>query len=168
MRSSVRTTAIRLAVLGCVLAGVFVAAPASASSDREVRLRDDCEPASFNAELAQRGSVNAWKYDNDHTTLDGNQRLLVVNRGGETHTFTKVARFGGGFVAPLNQASGNPVPATECATVQADGSLVPKPASATNQFVAAHTQTTAPNVAIGTTLFQCCIHPWMRIRVERR
>jgi plastocyanin len=164
-----------------------IAAPA-AKSGTEIRLRDDCDPVTFNAqlgagacvgnggttvdefnaELQRRGSVNAWKYNPDNDSLDPGESLTLVNRGGETHTFTKVARFGGGFVAGLNQASGNPTPAPECATVNADGTLTPKPASATNLRVAGGTSTSGPAVGNGTTLFQCCIHPWMRVTVTRR
>jgi hypothetical protein len=165
-----------------------VAVPA-AKSGTEIRLRDDCDPATFNAqlgpgacvgnggttvaefnaELQRRGSVNAWKYDPNGTDqLDQGESLTLVNRGGETHTFTKVAAFGGGFVAALNQASGNPTPAPECATVNADGTLTPKPASATNLRVGGMTSVPGPAVGNGTTLFQCCIHPWMRVRVVRR
>jgi len=36
------------------------------------------------------------------------QMLLAVNRGGEVHTFTHVAAFGGGIVLPLNELSHNP------------------------------------------------------------
>jgi hypothetical protein len=34
--------------------------------------------------------------------------------------------------------------------------------------VAAQTQVPAPPLAAGTTLFQCRIHPWMRIQVTQR
>jgi len=185
MRSGIVMWTARAAVLAGVLATTIAASPASAKSDQEVRLRDDCEPVSFNAvlgpgacignggttidefnsELAQRGSVGAWKYNPDHTQLSSGQHLVLVNRGGETHTFTRVAAFGGGFVAPLNQASGNLVPAAECATVLPDGSLVPKPVSASNIFVPAQQQVAGPAFGPGTTLYQCCIHPWMRVVV---
>lgn len=162
---------------------------AGAQSPREIRLRDDCEPVSFNevlgpgaciinggttidefnAELADRRFVGAWKYDPDNTDVRASEGVLAVNRGGETHTFTKVRAFGGGFVAPLNEASGNPVPAPECAQVLPDGSLAPQPAGPNNMFVPA--QTSAPlTVALpaGTSHYQCCIHPWMRSNLTRR
>ncbi|MEN3358759.1 MAG: hypothetical protein V7637_2741 [Mycobacteriales bacterium] len=188
---SILACLMRLSVVVIALLATSVLVPpvgAGADSSRELRARDDCDPATFNAalgagacigngnttvtefnnELAQRGSVNAWKYDPDHRNVNRGDSVVVVNRGGETHTFTKVARFGGGFVASLNQASGNPTPAPECATMAADGSLVPTPPSATNLRVAAQTQVPAPPLATGTTLFQCCIHPWMRIQVTQR
>jgi hypothetical protein len=188
MRSRAMTISVRAAAAACVLATVFAAAPASARSPREIRQRDDCEPTSFNAalgpgaciinggttidefsaELADRQFVGAWKFDPDHTDIEARDQVLVVNRGGETHTFTKVAAFGGGFVAPLNEQSGNPVPAPECAVVLADGSLAPRPASPTNMFVAAQTQVPLASVSSGTSHYQCCIHPWMRTTLTRR
>jgi hypothetical protein len=51
--------------------------------------------------------------------------------GGEIHTFTKVKKFGGGFVDTLNQASENPMPAPECAQ-SVNGVLTPQAASADN------------------------------------
>src|ERR1700748_3476230 len=107
--------ALRLAAVAGVVASCFVASAAQAKSVQDVRLRDDCDPvtfnqtlgpgacignggttiAEFNAELAQRGSVNAWKYNPDHTDLKPGETLSVTNRGGETHTFTQVAHFGG-------------------------------------------------------------------------
>jgi hypothetical protein len=180
---------IRLAVLVAVVAATsMLAKPASAKSAQEVRLRDDCNAASFNAvlgagacttnggttidefnaELAQRQSVGSWKYNPDNTDLRAGEQLIAVNRGGETHTFTQVHQFGGGFVAGLNQASGNPVPASECATVNADGTLAPKPATPTNVRVASGTSVNIPVPAAGsqTLLFQCCIHPWMRVVIS--
>src|SRR5215831_12478213 len=67
--------------------------------------------------------------------MSGDQTVLE-NKGGETHTFTRVDQFGGGL-ARLNGLTGNPVPAAECAQVLPDGSLAPQPESPTNQFVEA-------------------------------
>lgn len=194
MRSTILIRTVRLTVAAAALlvgTGVWAqghAQSAAAASNREIRLRDDCDPATFNAalgagacvgngdttvdefnaELARRGSVNAWKYDPNHQDIKNGETATLVNRGGETHTFTHVAQFGGGFVAPLNQASGNPVPAPECATVNADGSLTPKPAGPQNIRVPGGTTLPAPAIATGTQFYQCCIHPWMRITVNRR
>jgi hypothetical protein len=182
MACTIRLGVVVSAALACSL---WAPPTAGADSAQAIRLRDDCDPATFNAalgpgacvgnggttitefndELAARGSVNAWKYNPDHTDGKPGQGLLVVNRGGETHTFTRVANFGGGFVAPLNEASGNTTPAPECAAIQPDGSLRPQPAGPTNMFVAAGQQVPGPALGNGTTLFQCCIHPWMRVRI---
>ncbi len=92
--------------------------------------------------------------------------LLLKNLGGETHTFTRVRKFGGGFVAPLNAASGNPVPAPECAQM-VNGNLMPQPPSANNIFLAAGATANGPQLSEGETVrFQCCIHPWMRITIH--
>jgi hypothetical protein len=67
-------------------------------------------------------------------SLASGQTTALQNTGGETHTFTKVATFGGGFIPPLNQLSGNPVPAPECL----------QPENATNIFVEAGTTEAGP------------------------
>lgn len=184
--STTLTRAVRLAaVVAIVLVTSMFARPAGAKSAQEMRLRDDCDAASFNAvlgagacvgnggttidefnqELAARGSVGSWKYNPDHDDQRPGEVRVAVNRGGETHTFTKVHAFGGGFVAGLNQASGNPVPASECAITNPDGTLRPQPASPTNNFVAAGTTVSVPAMGNATELWQCCIHPWMRVRI---
>lgn len=147
------------------------------AADHVVKMRDQCDPATFdavlgpnacvrdqggarvtfaefNAELARRQEVNAWRFNPPETGARTGDVLLAVNEGGEAHTFTKVAHFGGGFVAPLNAASGNPVPAPECLNVPALH-IVPPGGS------------DAHSVGSGDTeLYQCCIHPWMRTTVH--
>ena len=93
---------------------------------------------------------------------------MLQNLGGETHTFTRVREFGGGFVAPLNAASGNPVPAPECARM-INGQLAPQPPSPDNIFLAGNSSATGPLVAEGQSAkFQCCIHPWMRMTINSK
>ncbi len=100
--------------------------------------RDHCDPASFNAalgngasnrdtstgainitdfltELTMAKSVGAWRFAPSQTAAAKGATLNLQNLGGETHTFTRVKRFGGDFVAPLNAAAGTPRPAPECA-----------------------------------------------------
>src|SRR5438270_977560 len=100
----------------------------------KVDVRDYCDPISFavigcardtsvgfitlsgfNAELAADKSVGAWRFIASSTRAEEGADLTIFNLGGETHTFTRVKKFGGGFVAGLNAASGNPEPAPECA-----------------------------------------------------
>src|SRR5262245_3543237 len=183
-----RCTNVRVVVPATLIISALLVSTGTSSSFREVRLRDDCDPDTFNLlrpglcigngdttvdefniELAQRGGVRFWKFQNDHFNMNASEPLLVVNRGGETHTFTKVAGFGGGFVAGLNAGSGNLVPAPECASFAADGvTLVPAPASATNVAVPAQTQFVAQRQTPGIVRYQCCIHPWMRTTVTVR
>ena len=68
-------------------------------------------------------------------------------QGGEEHTFTEVAEFGGGVVPPLN--SGVPT-RPECLAL------------APTDFIASGAQTTHTFEAGETAKYQCCIHPWMR------
>ncbi len=100
----------------------------------------------FIAELQTDQIAGAWRFNPLLNATEGHFKLVRVdlkpgdqttieNKGGETHTFTRVEKFGGGFVAPLNGLSGNPDPAPECARVLPNGSLVPQPETATNQFV---------------------------------
>jgi len=147
-----------------------------------VRMRDDCDPATFNAavgpgtcigngdttfqqfqaELAKDGKVGDWRLNPDQTKVDAGTTVTLTNRGGETHTFTRVADFGGGFVPLLN---GNLTQRPECA--QAPG--VPQPPGPNNLFVPAGTMATGPMLTTpGTVKFQCCIHPWMHLEVTVR
>lgn len=97
-------------------------------------------------------------------TVRAGRPVIIENEGGETHSFTLVKAFGGGFVGGLNQLSGNPVPSPECATT-VGGQLVPQPPSPVNVFVAADKESAfrTAGLAPGQYLFQCCIHPWMRV-----
>jgi plastocyanin len=92
--------------------------------------------------------------------VDRGTAITVENRGGETHTFTRVAQFGGGFIDLLNDPN---VPvAPECA--QAPG--VPQPPGPDNLFVPAGGSAVTPALTKrGTVRFQCCIHPWMHSEV---
>ena len=167
----------------CVVAAVLAVASVGvliAKDSLNIRLRDDCDPATFNAtigpgtcvgegdttfddflaEFQQTGRVEKWRFNNDHAGVDRGTVITLENRGGETHTFTKVANFGGGFIPLLNDPN---VPvAPECA--QAPG--VPQPPSPNNLFVPAGTSAAAPALTSrGTVRLQCCIHPWMRSEV---
>ena len=91
--------------------------------------------------------------------LNVGRSTLIENVGGETHTFTPVAAFGGGFVAELNGISGNPVPAPECLNF---GAISFIPAGGVEEGPTAGSST----MPVGISRFQCCIHPWMRTVVE--
>jgi hypothetical protein len=122
----------------------------------------------FQAELGADKSVGAWRFVPDRATTEEGLGLMLQNLGGETHTFTRVQEFGGGFVAPLNAASGNPVPAPECAQV-VNGQLVPQPPSPDNIFLDGNASATGPLVPQKQSAkFQCCIHPWMRMTINAK
>ena len=137
-----------------IAAGVVLVA---SSNPLVVRMQGPCEPVSFNAavgpgtcsgsgeitfahliaELTAAQKVGAWHFDPTNVTVAAGTALSLENRAGEVHTFTKVKAFGGGFVAPLNALSGNPVPAPECALVTMGG-LIPKPESPSHIRGAVH------------------------------
>lgn len=161
----------------------------SSSNALVVRIRDKCDPATFNAavpdscvgdgnvtfdafiaELTEDQKVGAWRFNPDNTDGKAGQQIRLESRGGETHTFTNVTQFGGGFVALLNTLSGTPTPAPECGVVATDGSIVP---NAELLFVPAGA-VIGPNYSVLKPLsgreqkFQCCIHPWMRLTVNAK
>jgi plastocyanin len=123
--------------------------------------------AGFRFELGQEKSAGAWRFNPARAEVDEGTTLTLINRGGETHTFTRVAKFGGGFVAPLNAVSGNPVIAPECAQRLPNGQLIPQPPSASNIFLSHGQTVTGATIGAGETAnFQCCIHPWMRTTLK--
>jgi hypothetical protein len=135
----------------------------------------------FIGELQSDKNAGAWRFNPMLNATEGNFRLArldltsgdqttIQNVGGETHTFTRVNKFEGGFIAPLNGLSGNPDPAPECAQVLPNGMLAPQPESATNQFVEAGKTESGPMAGSpalpeGVSRWECCIHPWMRMIV---
>lgn len=147
--------------------------------DKKIRLYDDCDPATFNAvlgdgacvgnghttfdefigELEDTQDAHAWRNQPIATKLNIGRPTFIENRGGEVHTFTPVAAFGGGFVNELNGISGNPVPAPECLNF---GTIVFIPPGGTEEGPTAG----SPQLPVGTHKFQCCIHPWMRTIIE--
>ena len=145
-----------------------------ASQSRRVTLLDDCDAATFNAvigpgacvkdgdvtfqefiaQLIDTGDAPAWRIAPQRVQLGAGGSLDAYNRGGEFHTFTEVAAFGGGCVAVLNSILGlTPVP--ECAVPGILGST----------GVAPGEELEGVPLGSGTHLFECLIHPWMRATV---
>lgn len=140
---------------------------------------DECDPATFNAAIGADFCKNIalgasttlanlfaeaatptpdknWDFEPDVLTIKQGTILSVVNQGGEPHTFTEVAQFGGGFIPPLNNGA-DPVP--ECAggfsTVAVARTRILQ--GSTSQII---------GLSKGEHNFQCCIHPWMHFTVE--
>jgi hypothetical protein len=166
----------------------------AAQSSVTVTMRDACDPDTFNAvvgpgtciagqhgttvfdlfigEVASDHMAGAWRFNpllnasGDvfslvTLNLTAGQQIQIQNLGGETHTFTRVKKFGGGVVPPLNTLSGNPVVAPECLQPESDRNVV----------VEAGTSQSGPTAGTSAlpeevTKWQCCIHPWMRMRVS--
>jgi plastocyanin len=166
-----------VAGLAALLALVPAAGSSAASPTRQVQVLDDCDPATFNAavgpgtcvkdggttfqafigQLLAQGRAPAWRFAPAQLRLDAGGTLSANNRGGEDHTFTEVASFGGGCIAVLNDLLGlTPVP--ECAGFPGGAfaaTLVPPGGSVT----------TAP-LPPGVHRYECLIHPWMRTTVS--
>jgi plastocyanin len=135
----------------------------------------------FIGELQTDHIAGAWRFDPLLKASSGVFKLIklelapgdhtmFVNDGGEVHTFTRVTKFGGGFVDFLNGLTGNPKPVPECAQVLGDGTLVPQPESESNIFVEAGITEPGPTAGSsvlpkGISRWECCIHPWMRMIV---
>jgi plastocyanin len=148
--------------------------PLASHSERLISMMDACDPTTFDtaigpgtclrqagvtfanfiAQLTHTQKAGAWHFAPPTTTARVGQTLHAINRGGEVHTFTRVAAFGGGIVPVLNGLSGNPVVAPECTALEPDDFVAPG-ASYEEVVQAASTQR-----------FQCCIHPWMRTIVH--
>src|SRR4051794_6150228 len=95
---------------------INMARPASSGSSSNVlviRIRDKCDPTTFNdsvgpgacvgdgnvtfaeflAELTEDQKVGAWRFNPDQTQATLGQMLRLESRAGETHTFTQVKYF---------------------------------------------------------------------------
>jgi plastocyanin len=165
--------------LGFVPAAV---AQSKAPSVAQVVALDECDPVTFNAVLGPDFCKNValaalgytttlsdlftkaaagtpdpgWDFEPDTVKIKEGTILTVVDQGGEPHTFTEVAQFGGGFIGLLNHGEAT-VP--ECA-----GGFSNVAVAKTRILQASQTQVT--NLSKGEHLFECCIHPWMRVKVE--
>jgi len=165
-----------MAGLAALLLLVPAAGASATSTTRQVQVLDDCDPATFNAaigpgtcikdggttfqefiaQLLAQGRAPAWRFTPAQLKLDAGGTLAAHNRGGEDHTFTEVATFGGGCIAALNDLLElTPVP--ECAGF-------PGGAFAATLVRPGATVTTAP-LPPGIHRYECLIHPWMQTTV---
>jgi plastocyanin len=158
---------------GAILATLIVASTASAgASHRNVQMLDACDPATFNAALGEgacvrkgggvkferfidqlitKGEAPAWRFSPAQLKLDAGGTITARNKGGEFHTFSEVAAFGGGCIPELNDLLGlQPVPECSIGDILATTG-VPPGASLTTEPLAA-----------GEHRFMCLIHPWQR------
>jgi len=161
--------AIGVVILGSGLMGL-------GPSVRVVDMLDRCDPDSFNEMfgdgtclfdhqgvnvdsflnvLGNSGQIGAWHFSPRQVQLKEGQAVQAHNSGGELHTFTEVDEFGGGFIQPLNDLTGNPVPAPEC--------LAPN-----LEFIPPGGANTPDVESVGEHKYMCCIHPWMRTTVTVR
>jgi plastocyanin len=172
---------IPLSCAGALLLGVTGTATANRGNDAEtVRMLDDCDPATFNAALGEgtcvgdgdttideffaelaNGGDDHWRNNPRRTEVGAGERVHIVNRGGEFHTFTKVASFAdGGCVPQIDDVLGVPTrdPAF-CGAAFSDPATAVPPGGQGDVAASALTP--------GANYFQCMIHPWMRTTVVR-
>ncbi len=90
--------------------------------------------------------------------------MNLQNLGGETHTFTRVKRFGGGLVAPLNTPGWHSRAGAGMRTNGQRQSCSPAP-SPDNIFIPAGAGASAMLKSGETARFQRCIHPWMHVTI---
>jgi plastocyanin len=175
-RSHLKRRLATAAGIAALLTLMPAAGTSAASTSGQVQALDDCEPTSFNAaigpgtcikdggttfsefiaQLLAQGRAPAWRFAPEQLSLEAGGTLQARNRGGEVHTFTEVANFGGGCIEALNSLLGlTPVP--ECAGF-------PGGAFAATAIPPGGTLTTSP-LAPGIHRFACLIHPWMHTTV---
>ena len=158
----------------------FAAFPGRSPSLAQVVALDECDPTTFNAaegpdfcrnvalgfsttlsdlisEAAAGKPDPGWDFEPDSLVIGSGTILSVVDQGGEPHTFTEVAHYGGGFVTALNAPGETVVP--ECA-----GGFSRVAVAKTR--ILQGSQLNITGLSKGKHLFECCIHPWMRMEVD--
>jgi plastocyanin len=169
-----------LVAAGLVFAGAAHEELAPPPASVQVVALDECDPTTFNAALGPDFCKNVtlgaftvlndlfsnaqankpdpgWDFEPDALTIREGTTVNVVDQGGEPHTFTEVAHFGGGFIPPLNTPDQTTVP--ECA-----GGFKNIAVARTRILQGSQLQVTG--LSKGEHDFQCCIHPWMHLKVE--
>jgi plastocyanin len=168
-------------LVGVWFIGTTIARAQVKSQDPRVALADTCDPITFNAVLGANACVGrgdttfaeflaalfsplidngrsfvghpAWRFDPAYLSIRRGQNVRVTNSGGEVHTFTEVANYGGGSIGLLNGADDTRAP--EC------------PANPNNLDVVLQGDTVqVKGLSAGAHKFMCCIHPWMRAIVD--
>lgn len=154
----------------------------NSSVPAQVVALDECDPTTFNAALGPSFCHNValaalgyattlsdlfakaaagapdpgWDFEPDTLDISKGTPVIAVDQGGEPHTFTEVARFGGGFIPGLNNGE----------------ETVPECVGGFSNVAVARTrilqgsQLQVAGLSKGKHYFQCCIHPWMRVEVD--
>jgi plastocyanin len=173
---------------GCaILIGATHARAQGPENLAQVVALDECDPDSFNTVLGESGTgfchnvalatfgyatslsdlLNGaengtpdpgWDFEPDKLMVKQGTVVSVVDQGGEPHTFTEVKAFGNGFLPPLNPGSAT--------------SVIPECSGGFKNIAVARTRVVQGShldvigLSKGKHLFQCCIHPWMRMEVD--
>ena len=148
---------------------------------------DECDPVTFNATppagagadfcrnvalgysttlsalftSAEAGTPDpGWDFEPEKLVIKKGAIVSVVDQGGEPHTFTEVKAFGNGFIPGLNPMSATSV-IPECS-----GGFKNIAVAKTRILQGSHLDITG--LSKGKHLFECCIHPWMRMEVDMK
>ena len=169
-RRGAGVAAVVVSVVALVASTVAWAGPSS----RQVQMLDNCDGPSFNAAIGPgtcnrnggltfgkffaalfKGGAPSWRFSPGQLNVEAGGTVTARNTGGEFHTFTRVAAFGGGCIAALNGPLGlTPVP--ECDIP----GIIPTTGAPPGGSV------TTGSLGAGTHRFECLIHPWMRTTVS--
>ena len=158
------------------------ATSASAADQKVIKVKDGCDPATFNAALGEgacvrdgggarvefedliaklqkKGSEWHWRFSHKKVHIDADESLhIVFDKGGEGHTFTEVAAFGPGCVPEINDLIGAVgAPAADCTEAVEPTYVGPGRESFD-----------ISGLGGGTHYFECLIHPWMQTTVVVR
>ena len=174
-----------VALVAGVLSGVTLV-PASADGGGDsvvVRLRDDCDPATFNAIVGPGACVggggttfsefvaamaggghHGWRFQPSIKDVKPGTTLRIENRGGETHSFTEVVNFGTITLPDPNATAllNSSLPTGTPKAVPVN----PEPAAVGATFVPAGGTLMLPVLSPGVHKFECFIHPWMRSTIN--
>jgi len=178
-----RTISAVMALAGSVILAGASHATAQGSSPgiAQVVALDECDPATFNdpgavgadfcknialgasttfadlfAEAAAGTPDPAWDFEPDTLAIKQGTVVTVADEGGEPHTFTEVKKFGGGFITGLNDG--------EATIPECSGGFKNIAVARTRILQGSHLDITG--LSKGKHLFECCIHPWMRMEVD--
>ena len=186
-----RNVAKLVLITGCVTFAIATHARAQGNGNShdvaQVVALDECDPTTFNAALSESGggfchNVSlavfgysttlsdllfgaeagtpdpGWDFEPDTLVVKQGTTVSVVDEGGEPHTFTEVKSYGNGFLPPLNPGSSTSV-IPEC-----QGGF--KNIAVARTRVLQGSRLDITGLSRGKHLFQCCIHPWMRMEVD--
>src|ERR1700726_2899929 len=134
-RRSMTNTLLKFGLVVCCLLFAGWMDEDDSPGTAQVVTLDECDPATFNAptavgpdfcknialgasttfsklfEKAAAGTPDPnWDFEPDTLTVKKGTTINAINQGGEPHTFTKVAQFGGGFIGGLNGPNETTVP----------------------------------------------------------
>src|SRR4051812_47683750 len=160
---------------------VGAASSASAADQQVIKVKDACDPVTFNAALGEgacvrddrgsrvefedliaklqtKGSDWHWRFTHHKVHIDAGESLLVVqDKGGEGHTFGEGGAFAPGGVPEVTRLRGaRGAPAGDCSQMQA------------TYVGPGRTSFEVSGLPGGTHRFQCLIHPWMQTTVVVR